>query len=315
MPPLLLLLCFVPFLRMLIRECSLCCSLETESLTPTGPSRDSAAHIALAATATMVERGPKDKLWVEKGADVRVKGSAGNPLKRSALGSLDTFPSRWEDYCAFFPSSRRRAAPHTRRNCRFFKVEDVDGRVVNLLGQFGPRCNHFLHTTQIRLAPGKSMVFFQVESVLKFDRRPLSEQQQVAALRQQHASGSGDQVTEGPGTVPPHVRYPELKHVTLFSLALGRLGSSVVCVVSDSVVVLAVVYLRSPQVLVSIAYMSYDELLTRISVATEWNSFAAKTKGLRVSASCETEQRGTYLLGLAWRYGIVLQLGVDWLVS
>ncbi|TLS22308.1 uncharacterized protein PpBr36_09674 [Pyricularia pennisetigena] len=122
---------------MLIRECSLCCSLETESLTPTGPSRDSAAHIALAATATMVERRPKDKLWAEKGADVRVKGSAGNPLKRSALGSLDTFPSRWEDYCAFFPSSRRRAAPHTRRNCRFSKVEDVNGRVVNLLGQFG----------------------------------------------------------------------------------------------------------------------------------------------------------------------------------
>ena len=64
--------------------------------------------------------------------------------------------------------------------------------------------------------------------------------------------------------------------------------------------------------------MSYDELLTRISVATELNSVVAKTKGLRVSASCEGEQRGTYLLGLAWRYGIVLQLGfilIDWLVS
>ncbi|TLD25592.1 hypothetical protein PspLS_06269 [Pyricularia sp. CBS 133598] len=249
MPPLLLLLCFVPISRILIRAYSLYCCLETESLNPTSLSRDSAAHIALAATATMVERGTKDKLWAEEGADVRVRGSAGNPLKRSALGSLDIFPSRLEDYHAF--SHFLYAAQRHVRGAIAVSLKSRMWTAVLLTCSDGSGMSnkvhvatHFLHTTQIRLAPGKSIVFFQVEPVLKFDRRPLSEQQQVTALRQQHTSGN--QVTKGPGAVG-YLRIicaVHREHVTLFSLALGRLGSSVVCVGFDSVVVLAVVYLR-----------------------------------------------------------------------
>lgn len=77
MTPLLLLLCFVPFLRILIRACSLYCCLETESLNPTGLSRDSAAHIAFAATATMVERGTKGKLWAVGGSIVTHPATSG----------------------------------------------------------------------------------------------------------------------------------------------------------------------------------------------------------------------------------------------
>lgn len=88
--------------------------------------------------------------------------------------------------------------------------------------------------------------FLKWNPVLEFDRRPFSEQQQVTALRQQHTSGSGDQATKGPcavGYLRIICAVPR-EHMTLFSLALGRLGFSVVCVGFDSVVVLAVVYLR-----------------------------------------------------------------------
>lgn len=72
-----------------------------------------------------------------------------------------------------------------------------------------------------------------------------------------------------------------------------------------------------PQLLLSVIYLSFNALYTSISLAQEWNGFASKRKGLRVTRP-SGEQRGTYFLQLPYRWGLPLTLmgGIlHWLIS
>lgn len=63
---------------------------------------------------------------------------------------------------------------------------------------------------------------------------------------------------------------------------------------------------NSPQLLMSFAYLVYNDILTRISLASEWASYGKKRKGVRVSSSPESLQRSAYFLQFPYRFGIPL---------
>lgn len=66
---------------------------------------------------------------------------------------------------------------------------------------------------------------------------------------------------------------------------------------------------NSPQLLISFLYLNCNFILTAMVMSAEWNDFAFKRKGLRVSAPMpNTEQRSTYWLSLPYRYSVPLML-------
>lgn len=71
------------------------------------------------------------------------------------------------------------------------------------------------------------------------------------------------------------------------------------------------------QVLVSLAYVAYNGLVSCMLVADEWSGFAKDRKTLRVSASVGI-QRSSYTLSMPLSYGIpmtILSSILHWLVS
>jgi hypothetical protein len=80
----------------------------------------------------------------------------------------------------------------------------------------------------------------------------------------------------------------------------------------------SVVLANSPQVVMSLLYFTYNGLFTSLSLATEWDSYARRRKGLRVSSSPSGAQRATYFLQLPYRYSLPLLVTsglVHWLIS
>ena len=74
---------------------------------------------------------------------------------------------------------------------------------------------------------------------------------------------------------------------------------------------------NSPQLFLSTVYFSYNQLLTSMMMASEYNDFAITRKALRVSEP-KGEQRSTYYLQLPYRYAIplIVSSGVlHWLTS
>lgn len=74
---------------------------------------------------------------------------------------------------------------------------------------------------------------------------------------------------------------------------------------------------NSPQLLLSVIYVSYNLLLTSMMMTAEYNDFAIKRKALRVSKP-KGQQRSTYYLQLPYQYAVPLTTcsGVlHWLVS
>ncbi|GAB1318664.1 hypothetical protein MFIFM68171_08874 [Madurella fahalii] len=80
-----------------------------------------------------------------------------------------------------------------------------------------------------------------------------------------------------------------------------------------------VVLANCPQAVMSVLYFAYNGLFTAISLGTEWDGYAKKRKGLRVSASRPAgAQRSTYFLQLPYRYSIPLLIFsglLHWLIS
>lgn len=80
-----------------------------------------------------------------------------------------------------------------------------------------------------------------------------------------------------------------------------------------------VVLANCPQALMSLLYFTYNGLFTTIALGTEWDGYASKRKGLRVSASRPAgAQRSTYFLQLPYRYSIPLLTFsglLHWLIS
>lgn len=72
-----------------------------------------------------------------------------------------------------------------------------------------------------------------------------------------------------------------------------------------------------PQVLLSISYFSINRICTSICAATEWNNFALRRKGLRVT-SPTGRQRGTHFLHIPFRWSLPLSCTsgiLHWLLS
>jgi hypothetical protein len=80
-----------------------------------------------------------------------------------------------------------------------------------------------------------------------------------------------------------------------------------------------VVLANTPQLVLSCAYLFYNDLFTRMLLTKEWLSYSTTRKSLRVSRPVAgSEQRSTYFLQLPYRYSlpmIIASIGLHWLVS
>lgn len=75
---------------------------------------------------------------------------------------------------------------------------------------------------------------------------------------------------------------------------------------------------NTPQVLLSLIYLLYNNLFTGMMLGVEWNDFASERKGLRVSETPTGSQRSTYFLQLPYRWALPLMLlsaALHWLCS
>ena len=73
----------------------------------------------------------------------------------------------------------------------------------------------------------------------------------------------------------------------------------------------------SPQLLLSLIFLTYNSLFTCMLVANEWNQYAHSRKPLRVTSPTGV-QRSTNRLQLPYKYGVPLLFisgTVHWLVS
>ena len=73
-----------------------------------------------------------------------------------------------------------------------------------------------------------------------------------------------------------------------------------------------------PQLILSIAYFTYNGLFTSMLAGLEWSQMAWQKKSLRVSQNPQGEQRSSYFLQLPYRYAIPLMgfsAVMHWLIS
>jgi hypothetical protein len=71
------------------------------------------------------------------------------------------------------------------------------------------------------------------------------------------------------------------------------------------------------QVLLSVAYLIFNTMVTCLCCEAEWQRFATKTRQLRVTEPTG-EQQSSYFISLPWRYGIPFQLAffvMHWTLS
>ncbi|KAL0258882.1 hypothetical protein SLS55_006386 [Diplodia seriata] len=110
---------------------------------------------------------------------------------------------------------------------------------------------------------------------------------------------------------------------SLWNLGLGQTRSETMITgwaiptSGDGALISAILVSNSPQLILSVIYVFFNGLCTRMLLAREWSSFARHRKALRVS-SPHGEQRSTYFLQLPYRYGAPLMLysvALHWFVS
>ncbi|KAJ5113732.1 hypothetical protein N7456_002266 [Penicillium angulare] len=73
-----------------------------------------------------------------------------------------------------------------------------------------------------------------------------------------------------------------------------------------------------PQLVFSPIYFSFNSILSSMTLAAEWSSYANERKGLRVSSNPQNAQRSNYFLSIPYRYGIPLMIVsalLHWLIS
>ncbi|KAJ5154792.1 uncharacterized protein N7500_010231 [Penicillium coprophilum] len=75
---------------------------------------------------------------------------------------------------------------------------------------------------------------------------------------------------------------------------------------------------NAPQLIFSFLYFAFNALLTAMTLAAEWSSYATHHKGLRVSNNPQLAQRSNYFLSIPYRYAtpLILVSGIlHWLIS
>jgi hypothetical protein len=106
--------------------------------------------------------------------------------------------------------------------------------------------------------------------------------------------------------------------VGLARLGYGTVDPRTAITGLNSDLVFNAIVANSPQVILSMLYFSYNALFTSFLLSHEWNTYAHKKKGLRVSRDPVGEQRTEYFLQLPYRFSVPLMMlsGIlHWLVS
>ncbi|KIY01525.1 uncharacterized protein Z520_03077 [Fonsecaea multimorphosa CBS 102226] len=112
---------------------------------------------------------------------------------------------------------------------------------------------------------------------------------------------------------------------SLWSIGLGTVSGRTL-IQNDAVfgsgktaLMAAVVLANIPQLILSLLYFTYNGLFTCMLLASEWNSYSVRRKGLRISSSqCKGAQRSGYRLQLPYRFSIPLAMAsllLHWLAS
>jgi hypothetical protein len=117
--------------------------------------------------------------------------------------------------------------------------------------------------------------------------------------------------------------YPSQSFSSLLSLGLGTPSTQTVIYWnlpnSGTVGLLSSVLVANlPQLILSLAYFTYNALFTSMLAGLEWSQMAWQKKSLRVSQKPQGKQRGSYFLQLPYRYAIpllVFSALMHWLVS
>lgn len=107
------------------------------------------------------------------------------------------------------------------------------------------------------------------------------------------------------------------------SNGIGRLNVNKTVDLGSETILGNVIVANSPQLLVSLLYRLYNDLVTRIHLAAQWSSYGHARKPLRVLNAQKdqltaNEQRSYYILSLPLRISIpllVLMMILHWLIS
>ncbi|KAF2804138.1 uncharacterized protein BDZ99DRAFT_153540 [Mytilinidion resinicola] len=103
-----------------------------------------------------------------------------------------------------------------------------------------------------------------------------------------------------------------------FSPSIQSLAKVVDDSATSSSILPTLIVANLPQVVFSCIYLLHNNLFTHYALAHEWDNFAARRKGLRVSDMPRGAQRSTWFLSLPARYSIPLMAFsalLHWLLS
>ncbi|PYH98138.1 hypothetical protein BO71DRAFT_317030 [Aspergillus ellipticus CBS 707.79] len=103
----------------------------------------------------------------------------------------------------------------------------------------------------------------------------------------------------------------------LWDLGFGTATPYTILPFAHSSVISMALLANSPQLVISVAYFLYNNLLTHMLLVAEYDGYASQRKPLRVSWP-EGGQRSTYYLSLPYRYSVPLLVAsmlLHWLVS
>ncbi|PYI03206.1 hypothetical protein BO78DRAFT_410014 [Aspergillus sclerotiicarbonarius CBS 121057] len=103
----------------------------------------------------------------------------------------------------------------------------------------------------------------------------------------------------------------------LWNLGFGSATPYTVIMLPHTSVISMALLANCPQIVISVGYFLYNNLLTHMLLAAEYDDYATQRKSLRVSWP-EGSQRATYYLSLPYRYSVPLMVALmllHWLVS
>lgn len=104
---------------------------------------------------------------------------------------------------------------------------------------------------------------------------------------------------------------------SLWGIGLGKVDSSMLFDIGSTSIMSNILLANTPQVTFSTLYLLYNSLFTSMLLASEWDRFSLKHRGLRVT-SLAGEQRSTYFLNLPYKFSVPLMVVsgvVHWLIS
>lgn len=104
----------------------------------------------------------------------------------------------------------------------------------------------------------------------------------------------------------------------IWSAGFGAISEQTIVSPSGTSILGNALIVNAAQPVFSTLYFSYNNIVTSMTAAHEWSTYAISRKGLRVSTRPKGAQRSTYFLSLPYRYAIPLMVCaalLHWLIS